>query len=90
MKAAAKADGATYYSYVLAYVGNVLCLDTTPKQVIDTLLEPYKLKDRSFEASDAYLAVAEVKQFKIPKSDLPGKIRGAIQVCGKSCQGHQN
>jgi hypothetical protein len=37
MKAATKADGTKFYSYVLAYVDDILCLDTNPKQVMDAL-----------------------------------------------------
>ena len=77
MKAATKADGTKFYSYVLAYVDDILCLDTNPKQVMDALSKVYKLKDGSVKAPDVYLG-AEVKQFKIPESDEPGKIRWAM------------
>ncbi|KAI2499207.1 Reverse transcriptase (RNA-dependent DNA polymerase) [Fragilaria crotonensis] len=77
MKAATKADGTKFYSYVLAYVDDILCLDTDPKNVMDALSKVYKLKDGSVKAPDVYLG-AEVKQFKIPESDEPGKIRWAM------------
>jgi hypothetical protein len=77
MKAATKADGTKFYSYVLAYVNDILCLDTNPKNVMDALSKVYKLKDGSVKAPDVYL-VAEVKQSKIPESDEPGKIRWAM------------
>jgi hypothetical protein len=77
MKAATKADGTKFYSYVLAYVDDILCLDTNPKQVMGALSKVYKLKDGSVKAPDVYLG-AEVKQFKIPESDEPGKIRWAM------------
>jgi hypothetical protein len=77
MKVATKADGIKFYSYVLAYVDDILCLDTNPKNVMNALSKVYKLKDRSAKAPDLYLG-AEVKQFKIPDSDEPGKIRWAM------------
>ncbi|KAI2496359.1 hypothetical protein MHU86_18138 [Fragilaria crotonensis] len=77
MKAATKADGTKFYSYVLAYVDDILCLDTNPKNVMDALSKVYKLKDGSVKAPDVYLG-AEIKQFKIPESDEPGKIRWAM------------
>jgi hypothetical protein len=67
MKAATKANGSKFNSYVLAYVDDILCLDTNPKQVMDALSKVCKLKDRSVNAPDVYLG-AEVKQFKIPES----------------------
>jgi hypothetical protein len=77
LKAATKVNGEKYYSYVLAYVDDILCLDTNPRQVMDALSKVYKLKDGSVKAPDVYLG-AEVKQFKIPESDEPGKIRWAM------------
>ena len=35
MKAATKVDGTKFYSCVLAYVDDILCLDTNPKQAMD-------------------------------------------------------
>ncbi|KAI2501848.1 Reverse transcriptase (RNA-dependent DNA polymerase) [Fragilaria crotonensis] len=77
MKAAMTADGTKFYSYVLAYVADILCLDTNLKNVMDALSKVYKLNDGSVKAPDVYLG-AEVKQFKIPESDEPGKIRWAM------------
>ena len=79
LKAATKADGTKFYSYVLAYVDDILCLDTNSKNVMDSFLSMvYKLEDGSFKAPDVYLG-AEIKQFKIPESsDEPGKIRWAM------------
>ena len=48
-----------------------------PKQVMDALSRVYKLKDGSVKAPDVYLG-AEVKQFRIPESDEPGKVRWAM------------
>ena len=79
IKAGTKADGAKFYSYVLAYVDNILCLDTNPKNVMDALLKVYKLKDWTVKAPDVYLG-AEVKQFRIPDLDEPEKIRWAISL----------
>jgi hypothetical protein len=43
----------------------------------DGLSKVYKLKDGSVKAPDDYHG-AEAKQFKIPESDEPGKIRWAM------------
>ncbi|KAI2492438.1 Reverse transcriptase (RNA-dependent DNA polymerase) [Fragilaria crotonensis] len=81
MKAATKADGTKFYSYVLAYVDDILCLDTNPKNVMDALSKVYKLKDGSVKAPDVYLG-AEVKQFKIPESDEPEDQVGHVFIQG--------
>jgi hypothetical protein len=52
MKAATRADGTKFYCYVLAYVDDILCLDTNPKQVMNGLSKVYKLKDGSLKAPD--------------------------------------
>ncbi len=75
MKAATKADGTKFYSYVLAYVDDILCLNTNPKNVMEALSKVYKLKDGSVKAPDVYLG-AEVKQFKIPSRMSRGRSGG--------------
>jgi hypothetical protein len=50
LKAATKANGTKFYSYVLAYVDNILCLDTNPKNAMLALSKVYKLKDGSVKA----------------------------------------
>lgn len=63
MNAMTKAKGPMFYSYVLAYVNDILCLDTNPMNVMDALSKVFKLKDGSIKAPDEYLG-AEVKQFQ--------------------------
>lgn len=55
MKAVTKANGTKFYSYVLAYVDDILCCDATPKNVMDALSKVYKLKDRSVMTPYVYL-----------------------------------
>ena len=55
-----KADGNKSYRYVLAYVNNILYLDTNPKLVMDALSKVYKLKGGRVKAPDVYLG-ADIK-----------------------------
>ena len=43
-----KKTGEEYFSYILTYVDNCLCIDKDPKKIIETLSKPpynFKLKD---------------------------------------------
>jgi hypothetical protein len=90
VKAATKADGTKFYSFALAYVDNILCLDTNLKQVMDALSELHKLKDGSaVKAPDVNLRVVfQDTRIRRAGKDQMGLV--LIQVCGRSCQGHQN
>ena len=50
-----KADGSKYYTYLLIYVDDVICIDTDPKSYIDAIGEVFKIKDGSAGPPSVYL-----------------------------------
>jgi hypothetical protein len=70
-------DGTKHYAYVLAYVDDVLAISKDPSKVIESLKATYKLKEGSVGPPTTYLG-AQVKQFHLPNSDDPGKVRWAM------------
>ncbi|KAI2490439.1 Reverse transcriptase (RNA-dependent DNA polymerase) [Fragilaria crotonensis] len=74
-----KSSGARFRDHLAASLrdmGYKSC-KADPDNVMDALSKVYKLKDGSVKAPDVYLG-AEIKQFRIPESDEPGKIRWAM------------
>ena len=68
-KAETKANGDTYYSYILCYVDDVLLIHETPKKLMDMLESKYPLKSDSIGQPMVYLG-ANIQ--KLP-SNTPGK-----------------
>lgn len=54
-KANTKADGTKYYTYLLIYVDDVICIDTDPKKYIDMIGEIFKIKEGSAGPPTVYL-----------------------------------
>jgi len=57
MKERTRKDGSKYYSYLVIYVDDVLCIDENPKVVIDYIASIYRVKDGSVEAPSRYLGL---------------------------------
>lgn len=68
-KAETKANGDTYYSYILCYVDDVLLIHETPKKLMDMLESVYPLKSDSIGQPMVYLG-ANIQ--KLP-SNTPDK-----------------
>ena len=48
-------DGSKYYSYLIIYVDDVLCIDENPKVIIDHIATVYRVKDGSVKEPSRYL-----------------------------------
>jgi hypothetical protein len=72
MKPQTKKDRSRYYSYVLCYVDDVLCIHETPNLIIELLRKTYKLEESSVGTPTMYLG-AEVKKYYIPDSELKSR-----------------
>ena len=57
MKERTRKDGTKYYSYLVVYVDDVLCIDEKPKVIIDHIASVYRVKDGSVEAPSRYLGM---------------------------------
>lgn len=56
MRPGVKADGSTYYSYILLYVDNVLVIDEDPEHILRRHLGKYfTLKEESIDEPKLYL-----------------------------------
>jgi hypothetical protein len=62
-----KLDGTAYYSYLVVYVDDVLCMHEYPKQVMDQIQETFRLKD-TVETPKLYLGT-DVRKWKCESSD---------------------
>ena len=49
MKTKKMKDGTTYYSYIVVYVDDILCICQKPKEIMDQIGEIYLMKDRSID-----------------------------------------
>ena len=63
MKPEAKADGSTYYSYLLVYVDDCLLIHHDPKIIMERLKKSYDLKGDAYGRPDRYLG-ANVKRYQ--------------------------
>ena len=57
IKETTRKDGSKYYSYLLIYVDDVLCIDENSKEVIDHIASVYRVKDGSIEEPSRYLGM---------------------------------
>ena len=64
MKQATKPDGTKYWSYIIVYVDNVLCIDHDPKSMMKMISEIYRMKEGSIETPKVYLG-ANIKQWNL-------------------------
>ena len=58
-----KADGTTYYAYLVMYVDDVLCIEENPKVTIDKIEGLFRLKD-GVESPSRYLGT-DTKRWKV-------------------------
>ena len=63
-----KADGTRYYSYLVIYVDDVLCVDENPRDVIKIMEGLYRVKPDSIKIPDAYLGM-DVRKWKIQSTE---------------------
>ena len=64
IKARKRADGLAYYSYLIIYVDDVLCVDENPKEVIDKIASVYRVKENSVKEPKRYLGM-DVKKWTV-------------------------
>ena len=57
MKREVRDDKTEYYSYLVIYVDDILCVHEHPKRIIDKLGSVYRLKDGSVEKPERYLGI---------------------------------
>ena len=68
MKPKVKPSGEQYYSYLIIYVDDILCIDIDPKKTMDKLSAIYRMKEGSVETPTMYLG-ANVKQWTVQNVD---------------------
>jgi hypothetical protein len=66
-----KADGSKYYSYLVVYVDDILCIHEHPKQVLDVIEQTFRLKDGA-EIPKLYLGT-DVKKWTCENADGTNK-----------------
>jgi len=57
IKARTRGDGSKYYSYLIIYVDDVLCIDENPEKIIERISSVYRVKDGSIEEPKTYLGM---------------------------------
>jgi len=57
IKERTRKDGSKYYSCLIIYVDDVLCIDKNPKVIIDHIATVYRVKDGSVEEPSKYLGM---------------------------------
>jgi len=67
LRPAAAADGTEYYSYVLAYVDDILAIDKNPDAIMKQIGERFKFKNDAIEEPESYLGA------KMQKRKLDGQ-----------------
>jgi hypothetical protein len=77
MKPGTKPDGFKYWTYVLVYTDDILCVSHDPKAVMDYLSSRYTLKNGTVAEPDMYLG-AQVKKWYFEGSEDPKKPRWAM------------
>jgi len=60
-----KANGMTYYEYLVVYVDDILSISDTPMDTMRSISELYRLKDNSIATPKRYLG-ADVVQYTLP------------------------
>ena len=56
-KPSVKASGEEYYTYLLVYVDDLLCIDERPRKYMDMIKRDFKIKEGSIEPPRVYLGV---------------------------------
>ena len=56
-KAHSREDGSRYYSYLIIYVDDVLCIDVKPAATIKKISNIYRVKTESVKIPDIYLGM---------------------------------
>ena len=64
IKAKCKSDGSKYYSYLIIYVDDVLCIDVNPGETIEKIKTVYRVKPESVKTPDMYLGM-DIRKWKI-------------------------
>jgi hypothetical protein len=72
---AVKANGTTYYEYLVVYVDDILSISETPQITMQSISELYRIKDNSIAAPVRYLG-ADLIQYTLP--DDSTKIRWGL------------
>ena len=62
MKAKIKVDESTYYSYIVVYFDDILCIDADPGEIIDKIVSICRMKEDSIGSPKIYLG-ANVKKW---------------------------
>jgi len=55
LRAATKADGETYYEYVLMYVDDILAISQYPRTILEEIQKTFKVKDDKIDPPEFYL-----------------------------------
>ena len=77
LKPSTTKSGRQYYSYILAYVDDILVLHEEPEMIMDALKKEYTLKASSIKEPDVYLG-ADIKKWRIESASDPEKARWAM------------
>lgn len=64
LKPKSREDGTNYYSYLIIYVDDVLCLDINPGKTIEKISSVYRVKPDSIKSPTMYLGM-DVRSWKI-------------------------
>jgi hypothetical protein len=78
IRGAVKTNGDAVYEYVISYVDDLVFQGVAPKAFMNLLGQRLTLKPGSIKEPDTYLGV-DVKEFRIPNSDEPDKVRWAFE-----------
>lgn len=81
LKECTKEDGSKYYTYILVYVDDVLCVGENPDYYMNILNEEYRLKSPPVEPM-MYLG-ADISQFEI-RDELGNPVRKAWRIGAES------
>ena len=68
MKREVRDDKTEYYSYLVIYVNDILCVNGHPKRIMNKLGSVYRLKDGSVETPERYLGI-DIKSWTIEGDD---------------------
>ena len=64
MKEKTKVSGFTYYSYIVVYVDDILCIDADLREIMDKITSIYRMKEDSIGPPKIYLG-ANVKKWSL-------------------------
>ena len=96
-KARVRADGTTYYSYIIVYVDDILCCDVDPLPTMQRINEGFRLKNNTIEVPKLYLGT-DVRQWTYTNEKgcdakcwalgSESYLKEAIRVCEKLMTTH--